>query len=70
MRLRKWLEKWEMTSLKVNIQFLEMDWSPNSADEEAAWELYVELLTRISTQYLSPDHGDEKNSTRQYSCAF
>ncbi|NTV99592.1 MAG: hypothetical protein HGA70_10580 [Chlorobiaceae bacterium] len=62
MRLRKWLEKWEMTSLKINIRFLEMDWEPNSYDEDAAWELYIELLTRIATQHHSPEHGDEKSA--------
>lgn len=35
---------------------------PNSQDEQAAWELYVELLTRITTQTLDPDHGDEKTA--------
>ena len=62
MRLRKWLEDWEMTSLKINLKFLEMEWAPNTSDEAAAWELYIELLTRISTQHLAPDHGDEKTA--------
>ena len=62
MKLSKWLEDWEMTSLKINLKFLEMDWSPNTADQDAAWELYIELLTRTSTQYLQPDHGNEKTA--------
>lgn len=62
MRLRKWLEDWEMTSLKINLKFLEMEWAPNTSDEAAAWELYIELLTRISTQHLAPEHGDEKTA--------
>lgn len=37
-----------------------MDWCPNTSDQDAAWELYIELLTRISTQHLQPEHGDEK----------
>ncbi len=39
-----------------------MDWSPNTSDQDAAWELYIELLTRISTQHLQPEHGDEKTA--------
>ncbi|HOW60955.1 MAG TPA: hypothetical protein P5326_00110 [Candidatus Contendobacter sp.] len=60
MQWRKWLEKWDMTSLKISAPFLEMEWKPQTADKEAAWELYVELLTRVSTQGLPPDEGDEK----------
>jgi hypothetical protein len=60
MKWRKWLENWDMTSLKINTPFLEMDWKPQEADKDAAWELYIELLTRITTQRLLETHGDEK----------
>jgi predicted transcriptional regulator len=30
---------------------------PNEAEEKAAWEMFVELETRIATQPLDPDHG-------------
>jgi len=60
MKLRKWIEKWDMTSLKINVKFLEMEWSPNTADQDAAWELYIEMLTRSATQYLAPEDGDEE----------
>ena len=59
MRWRKWLENWDMTSLKISTPFLDMEWKPQAADKEAVWELYVELLTRVSTQGLPPDEGDE-----------
>jgi hypothetical protein len=59
MKWRKWLEEWDMTSLKIKTPFLEMDWAPKDEDKTAAWELYVELLTRITTQPLAPEHGDE-----------
>lgn len=62
MKWSKWLEDWEMSSLKINLKFLEMDWSPNTSDQDAAWALYIELLTRISTQHLQPEHGDEKTA--------
>lgn len=62
MKWNKWLEKWGMTSLKIKIPFLEMEWAPQEADRNAAWELYIEMLTRIATQYLEPKHGDEKTA--------
>jgi hypothetical protein len=60
MKFRKWLENWDMTSLKINLKFLEMEWAPQEADKDAAWEMYIELLTRITTQHLAPADGDEK----------
>lgn len=62
MKWGEWLEKWSMTSLKVTAGFLAMEWKPQDADKAAAWELYVELLTRITTQPLDPTHGDEKTA--------
>ena len=35
---------------------------PKDTDRDAAWELYVELLTRITTQPLDDEHGDEKTA--------
>lgn len=60
MKWGKWLENWDMTSLKIKASFLEMEWKPQDEDKAAAWELYVELLTRIATQPLDQQYGDEK----------
>lgn len=62
MKWRKWLENWDMTSLKINAGFLAMEWNPSEPDKKAAWELYIELLTRISTQILDTTHGDEQTA--------
>lgn len=62
MKLGKWLENWDMTGLKIKAPFLEMEWKPQDEDKAAAWELYIELLTRITTQPLEEDHGDEKTA--------
>ena len=70
MKFRKWLEKWDMTSLKINLKFLEMNWEPSTADKDAAWELYVEMLTRSSTQHLIPDHGDERTALESIHSLF
>ena len=60
MKWQKWLENWDMTGLKINVGFLDMEWEPKDADKDAAWDMYIELLTRITTQKLPEDVGDEK----------
>ncbi|MBD3304915.1 hypothetical protein GF339_01000 [candidate division KSB3 bacterium] len=62
MKWAKWLENWDMTGLRINVWFLDMDWEPNDADKDAAWDMYIELLTRITTQPLPAEHGDEKTA--------
>jgi hypothetical protein len=32
-------------------------WEPDQAERDAAWELYVELVTRIAVVPLAPEHG-------------
>jgi hypothetical protein len=59
MQLKKLLEKWDLTSLKIRTPFLEMQWDPRDEDKTAAWELYIELITRAATQGLAPEEGDE-----------
>lgn len=59
MKWRKWLENWDMTSLRITPPFLEMEWNPSAPDKDAAWDLYIELLTRVGTQPLAEDGGDE-----------
>lgn len=54
-----WLKKWKMTNLRINAQFLTVSLEFNDADRHAAWEMYIELLTRITTQPLAQEHGDE-----------
>jgi len=59
MKWREWLEKWSMTSLRIKTPFLETNWEPKDEDKDAAWEMYIELLTRVATQPLPREHGDE-----------
>lgn len=59
MKMRKLFENWDMTGLKLNLRFLEMEWRPQVKDSEAAWEMYVELLTRVATQPLPDNVGVE-----------
>ena len=59
MQLKNLLEKWDLRSLKIKPRFLEEEWQPTEADKDAAWDLYVELITRVSTQRLEPHEGDD-----------
>jgi len=59
MKLRELLEEWGMTSLKINLGILQSEWKPNDYDKIASWEMYIELLTRITTQPLPESNGDE-----------
>lgn len=60
MKRRDFLEKWGLSKLKITLGFVEGEFTPCDADRAAAWELYVELLTRVTTQDLAPEDGDEK----------
>src|SRR5579872_5340542 len=60
MKRRDFLEQWGLSNLKIKLGFLEGEFAPRDADRAAAWELYIELLTRVTTQCLAFDDGDEK----------
>lgn len=59
MKLQNWFNKWNLESVKLNAKFLEAEISFNDVDRQAAWELYIELLTRISTQPMHFNSGDD-----------
>jgi hypothetical protein len=60
MKRRDFLEKWGLAGLKINLGFLEGEFVPQDPDRAAAWDLYVELLTRVATQPLAVEEGDEQ----------
>lgn len=62
MKFRDFLEQWGLVGLRINLGFLEGSFQPNDADRAAAWDLYIELLTRATTQPLPADVGDEKSA--------
>ena len=59
MKLVDWLKKWNLDSLKLKLEFLEMELSFSDTEKDAAWELYIELITRITTQSLGDNQGDK-----------
>ena len=60
MKRRDFLEKWGLSSLKVKVGFLEAEFDPRDPDRAAAWDLYVELLTRVTTQIFQRKLGTQK----------
>lgn len=52
----------KLTNVKVNLALpyiggIEGTWEPDESERQAAWEMYVELVTRISIAELKPDEG-------------
>ncbi len=62
MNLGEKFKNFQLGKIKLGPRWfsLEIDFQPD--DQEAAWELYVEMLTRIVTQPLPADAGDEKTA--------
>lgn len=60
MKIKDFFENWSPSSINIELPFFDMEFSPNPDDETAAWAMYIELLTRITTQPLNDYEGDEK----------
>jgi hypothetical protein len=60
MQWRELLHQWGLSGLTINPGVLAADFHPSDEDKDAAWALYVELLTRITTQPLPQEQGDER----------
>ena len=70
MKWSEWLADWGMSNLKINIGFAEMEFTPQDADRDAAWEMYIELLTRVTTQALPTDYGSEEAALKSVYSLF
>ena len=53
-------KKFRLDKVRLNLGIARMDISFKEPDKDAAWELYVEMLTRIVTQPLPRKAGDEQ----------
>lgn len=62
MKLGDLFKSFNLEKVKLNLSVIEMEMSFEPADQDAAWELYVEMLTRIVTQPLPFEYGDEKTA--------
>ncbi len=54
--------KFQLDKVQLNLSVVQLEISFKDVDKDAAWDLYVELLTRIVTQPLPYDAGDEKTA--------
>ena len=59
MNFRDFFRRWKLDSIRINTKFAEMEFVSTEDDQTAAWDMYDELITRITTQPLSQDEGDE-----------
>ena len=62
MTIKDLFRRWGLTRISLNTKFASAEFSPIDDDRTAAWDMYVELLTRISTQPLQLESGDEKRA--------
>ena len=62
MEIGKLLRKFHLEKVKLNFNVVQLEISFAAADQDAAWDLYVELLTRIVTQPLPAAAGDEQTA--------
>lgn len=69
-KLKEYLKHVKLTTLKFKTSFMEAEISFNQNDKDAAWELYIELITRIVTQELKLDDGDEKSALQSVYSLF
>ena len=62
MNLADKFSNFQLGRIKLGPRWLNLEIDFKSDDQDAAWELYVEMLTRIVTQPLPADAGDEKTA--------
>lgn len=60
MKWRELLDQWSLSGLKIKFGVLEAEFEPKDQDRDAAWAMYVELVTRITTHPLPDSEGDEQ----------
>lgn len=60
MNLGNLFRKFQLEKVRLNLKAVQLEVSFQEADKDAAWDLYVEMLTRIVTQPLPPEAGDEQ----------
>ena len=62
MKWRDLLGEWGLSKLQLKAGFVEAEFVPRDMDRDAAWQLYVELATRVSTQTLAAGQGSDKQA--------
>ena len=62
MTLNELLGRFHLEKVRLNLALVGLEMSFEQADRDAAWELYIEMLTRIVTQPLPNSVGDDKTA--------
>ena len=62
MTLRVLFNEFHLEKVRLNVLGIGLDIDLKQDDQDAAWELYVEMLTRIVTQPLPVEAGDEQTA--------
>ena len=70
MKFNELFNRWGLTSIKLNVAFAELEFSPTNDDRSASWDMYVELITRITTQPLEAGTGDEATALKSVHSMF
>lgn len=70
MNLRALLAKCGLSELKIKCPILDATFVTDDATRNAAWALYVELVTRIAVQPLGSDEGDEAAALKSLHSLF
>ena len=60
MNLGDFFKNFHLDKVRLNLNAVQLEVSFQETDKDAAWDLYVEMLTRIVTQPLPPEAGDEQ----------
>ncbi|KUM90277.1 hypothetical protein AQI88_38885 [Streptomyces cellostaticus] len=63
----------QRVQVKITIPFvgeISGEWEPDDAERKAAWELYVELVTRIAVVPLQPGQGSLRDATNSLYSLF
>lgn len=62
MTFKDLFRRWGLNSIKLNAGFAEIEFGATEDDQTAAWDMYVELITRITIQPLDDADGDEETA--------
>lgn len=54
-----WIKLWGIENPGIERERLAEFWAPTKADRALAWDMYVELVTRIAVQKLKDDEGND-----------
>lgn len=60
--LKSFFKHFQLTNLNLTTPFMNAEFEFVEADKEAAWALYVELITRSAVQPLPDTYGAEKTA--------